>query len=223
MYIVDITGPIHNGMWNYGDPFPEFSLTPIESPEWVPYEVVGDIFTGLHSQTGTYFETPGHFPAAGINYTVDQIPFSDLIDLSTHVIRLQRPMETSVRDPITAKDIRQALDHYGTISPGETILIDTGWGKYWRDSFFLECPYFTYDGFQLLLDLKPRILGTDFPRWENSEQMQHIFPDFYAQDIWMLNPLINLDKIESKGLLSVLPLNVENSCCVPCRAFVKCD
>jgi len=217
--ITDITGRIYNGMWNYGIPFPTFNKKPINQPDWVPYKVVADIFDGLHSQTGTYFETPGHFPSAGFTYCVDDIPFEQLIDIPVHVLHLPRQYPTSHRSPITKEDIEIAI--IGQIPPGEALLINAGWGKFWHADFYLESPYFSYDAFMLLLELKPRLLGTDFPRWENLEHMQHIFPPFYAQDIWMLAPVVNLDRIEAKGLLSVLPLPVSQSCCVPCRAFIR--
>ena len=208
-------------MWNYGEPFPEFDMKPLQSPEWVPYPVVGDIFGGLHSQTGTYFETPGHFPDAGPSYQIDDIPFDKLIDIPVHVLHLHKQFSTLLREAIDAEDIKASVkNHDSDIRPGEALLIDAGWGRYWDADFFLNGPFFSHEAFLLLLAFKPRLMGSDFPRWENLDNMQHIFPPFYDNDVWMLAPVVNLENIEA-GLLSVLPLAVDDCCCAPCRAFVR--
>ena len=207
-------------MWNYGDPFPSFVRTPLKQPDWVPYEITGEIFTGFSSQTGTYFETPGHFPSAGHNYTIDEIPFERLIDIPVHVLHLPGPYPTDRRVPVSLSDVEAALDGRN-IPCGEAVLIDGGWGKYWDSDFYLKGPYFSYDAILRLLEIKPWLLGSDLPRWENLERLENFFPAFYEQDILMLAPVINLEKIESTGLLTIMPLNIRNSCCTPCRAFIR--
>ena len=61
MKVYDLTGPIQDGMWGYEPPFPAFHLKPLPQPEWVATRVYCEIFEGIHSQTGTYLETPAHF------------------------------------------------------------------------------------------------------------------------------------------------------------------
>lgn len=58
--VIDITGPIQEGMWNYEPPFPVFHRSPLPQVPWVDAPVYCDIFEGIHSQTGTYLETPAH-------------------------------------------------------------------------------------------------------------------------------------------------------------------
>ena len=209
-------------MWNYGDPFPDYKKIPVEQPRWVPYPVKADIFYGLHSQTGTYFETPGHFPAAGHIYDVSDIPLAQLIDIPAHVLHVHKK-ETVNREPVTAEDINEALTAYGRLIPnGAAVLIDAGWGVNWDEPFYLSGSlYFTYGALTRLMDLSPVLLATDFPRWENPDRPEGIFPVFYSKNIWMLAPVINLHCVNDPGLLSVLPLNVRDSCCAPCRAFIR--
>ena len=59
--IIDVSGPIYDGMWNYEPPFPNFVLKPLPEVPWVKGRVYCEIFEGLHSQTGTYLETPAHY------------------------------------------------------------------------------------------------------------------------------------------------------------------
>ena len=61
MSVIDITGPIQEGMWNYEHPFPLFKLKKLPKVEWLDNDIFCEIFEGLHSQTGTYIETPAHF------------------------------------------------------------------------------------------------------------------------------------------------------------------
>ena len=59
--IIDVTGLIDKGMWNYDPPFPEINIVPLPPIPWLGGKTVGaEIFEGLHSQTGTYLETPAH-------------------------------------------------------------------------------------------------------------------------------------------------------------------
>jgi kynurenine formamidase len=82
-------------------------------------------------------------------------------------------------------------------------------------------PYFTYDAIAYLVEKKPFLLGTDFPRWESFEHPQNLFPLFYAANILMLAPVINLEQIRATRVkLTALPLNIPGTSCIPCRAIV---
>ena len=74
MKVYDITGQIRDGMWNYEPPFPTFHLTPLPQPEWVNSRVYCEIFDGIHSQTGTYLETPAHFYGNDNYYLMSDVP-----------------------------------------------------------------------------------------------------------------------------------------------------
>jgi kynurenine formamidase len=109
------------------------------------------------------------------------------------------------------------------IQPGDAILVGTGWGKYWMDPCYLDAsPYFTYDAMKYLMEKKPFLLGTDFPRWESFENPQNLFPLFYESDVLMLAPLVNLETIPAnRAKLTALPLNIPGTSCIPCRAVVS--
>ena len=77
---------------------------------------------------------------------------------------------------------------------------------------------------EYLVEKKPFLLGTDFPRWESFENPQNLFPLFYAGNILMLAPLVNLENIPSARVkLTALPLNIPGTSCIPCRAVVTAD
>jgi kynurenine formamidase len=111
------------------------------------------------------------------------------------------------------------------IQPGDAVLVGTGWGKHWMEPHYLDAsPYFTYEAMEYLVNKKPFLLGTDFPRWESFEHPQNLFPLFYAGDILMLAPLVNLENIPSTRVrLTALPLNIPGTSCIPCRAVITED
>ena len=219
--ITDITGPIHDGMWSYGPPFPEYRLKQLEQPAWVPYKVNCELYEGLNSQTGTYFETPGHFPEAGNVYFVEDIPFERLIDIPCSIIKLQGDYYSENRRKITGEELQCAAEGL-PVKEGGALLICSNWGGHWSEPCYLSAsPYFSYEAMMYLLEFKPFLMGSDMPRWDNLDDPQGFFSHFYARNVTMLGPCVRLEALPPTGLLSVLPLAVAKSCCVPCRAFVR--
>lgn len=223
MQIYDITGAIREGMWNYEAPFPKFRMRPLGEVPWAGCEVFCEVFEGLHSQSGTYLETPAHYYGHGRSYLAADISVQKLVNIPCAVLMLDQAQfnNSKQRLPITA----EMLEHCpGSryIKEGWAVLVGTGWGKYWmEESYLSHSPYFTLDAVRWLISKKPFLLGTDFPRWENLEQPQGFFPEFYAADVLMLAPCVNLENL--KGLrykLTVLPLNIPGTSCIPCRAVL---
>ena len=215
--IIDITGVLHNGMWNYEPPFTELNIRPLPEVDWVETKVYCDIFDGIHSQSGTYLETPAHL-LGDKSYPLQAVPIEKLVDIDARVIKLSGFDIEGERLPIT----REMLEKED-IEEGVSVLISCDWGKHWRDPRYLSAsPYFTYEAMEYIVSKKPFLLGTDFARWENLDNPEGFFPMFYDADILMLAPCVNLEKIQSEKVkLTALPLHIEKTCCAPCRAFVK--
>ena len=224
--VIDITGPIQEGMWNYEPPFPVFHRKPLPQVPWVDTPVYCDIFEGLHSQTGTYLETPAHLLGEQ-SYPLDQVPVCKLVNIPARVLQLpgfsppDAGRERAERPPVTASALEAALDG-DQLPPQSALLIATSWGRHWMDADYLSAsPYFTTEAMEWIVDKHPFLLGTDLPRWEHLERPQNIFPLFYSADILMLAPLVHLEDLPSRWVqLTALPLAVTGSCCTPCRAVV---
>lgn len=221
MKIIDISGKIQNGMWNYPEPFPKFDLKPLGKVPWVDCEVYCEIFEGLHSQTGTYLETPAHFFGNDRSYLISDIPVEKLINIPCIVLEIDEPDNLAESTPIT-KEMLVNSSKGIHVSEGCAILISTGWDKFWMEECFLKhSPFFTYEAMQWLISKRPFLLGTDFPRWENIKKPEGFFEKFYCADILMLAPCINLKKVEKNNArLTILPLNITGTSCVPCRAVL---
>lgn len=221
MKVIDMTGPIQDGMWNYEAPFPTFHLQPLPKVPWVNNRVYCEIFEGIHSQTGTYLETPAHFFGNDQSYLLADVPVEHLYRQPCHLLEIILPPAQG-RFAITKSMLETALGHR-KIQKGESIIIGTGWGSHWHSADYLEkSPYFTYDAMMWLIQQRPFLLGSDFPRWENLEKPEGFFPDFYAADILMLAPCVHTELIEQdQFLLTVLPMNIPGTSCCPCRAIAE--
>ncbi len=224
MKITDITGRIHNGMWSYGQPFPEFEMTPLKQPEWVETTVYCEVFGGMNSQTGTYLETPAHLLGYEKSYTIADVPIEKLYEMPTVLLQV-RPEPCDGRPAITAEMLEEAARSVG-YKPSETssgaLVVSCGCGAMWDSPDYLtKCPYFTLEAMRWLIRQKPFVLASDVPRWENLEEPQGFFPEFYAADILMLAPVVNTERVESsRARLTVLPMAIDGSCCVPARAVI---
>lgn len=219
MKITDITGPIYEGMWSYGHPFPQFSMKPLPKVEWVEKDVYCEIFIGLHSQTGTYLETPAHFYGNDRTYLLDDVPLSKLYNIPCYILRaVKTPGEDR---KITAEMLKKNMIEFD-IKGNFAIICSTGWGRHWKEAFYLDqSPYFTYDAMEWLISKKPFLLGTDFPRWDNIQKSENHFDIFYNADILMLAPVVNMENIQLDFVrLTALPIKIPGTSCAPCRALI---
>ncbi len=218
-----MTGLIDKGMWNYEPPFPTIDIKPLPPVPWVKGPVYCEIFDGLHSQTGTYLETPAHYYGNDDCYLLIDVPAEKLVDVPCVVFNLG---EWEIRKPgerrgITVEDLENC-PAAKEVKEGDAILIGTGHGKYWFHEDYLEGgPYFTKAAMDWVLSKKPFILGTDSARWENLQKPEGFFEDFYKANVLMLGPLVNLEKIPSgRARLTALPLKVPKTSCAPTRVVV---
>lgn len=226
MKMYDITGTIKNGMWNYDLPFPTFDLKPMENVPWTANRVYCEKLEGMHSQTGTYIETPAHFYGNENSYLIHDVPLEKLINTRCILLMLDEN-DYSIngkRIAITAQMLENC-EGSRLVEESCAILVGTGWGKHWMDNNYLkQSPFFITDAIEWLISKRPIILGTDFPRWDNIDDPQGFFPLFYEANILMLAPCINLENVnELKFKLTVLPLKIEGTSCVPCRAILTTE
>ena len=85
--ITDITGIIDNGMWNLRAPFPDINIVPFPPIPWLNDQSFGlERFDGMHSQTGTYLETPAHYYGNDNSYLLIDVSIQKLIDIPCVVL-----------------------------------------------------------------------------------------------------------------------------------------
>lgn len=224
MKLVDLTGPLSNDMWQFGDPFPVLNIEARTGYK----EGFGDFsytaVEGLHALTGTYVETPAHFLGYENSYLIGDVPLERLVGLDCVVLNIETAKEDeNGRLRVTLEDL-QACPNSGLIREGDAILVGVGWGDamWFSQDHFPKSPYFNYQAFMWLLEKRPCVIGTDTSSWEDLTHPSGFFPKFYEQDILMLAGLMNLKSVSpARVKLSILPLRLENSCASPCRAFIQ--
>jgi len=224
--ILDISGPIYTGMWNYPEPLgPMLGVFELKK---IDFEFSGekyslDAFEGMKAQTGSYIESPGQYLESN-DYKVGDIDISDLFMMDAYVIKV--PYEGMKRKDgkgfVSLEDIKKAQGS-NKIKEGAAILIGTGYGsKNWdKKDFFEGSWFFKKEAMEYLISLKPFLLGTDSGEWENPKNPEGIFKMFYPANILILASCINIEKAENfKVKLTVLPFNVKGSYISPVRAII---
>lgn len=115
MNIIDITGPVVDGMWDFGFEGGQFKLTPLNY-DFMGEEYLHEKLDGLVGSTGTFIETGA--TALGYEKVIptDKIPLENLVNIDTYV--LQTPydslQEKDGRKYISLEDIKKAeKEHAG--------------------------------------------------------------------------------------------------------------
>ena len=227
MAIVDISGPIYDGMWHYGQPYLDLPIPPVrieqvDFPPPLKGALIAD-YLQMSSQTGTYLETARHVYAE--RESIDQIPLERAWMIPTVVLHTPG----GPRHKVTLDEARRSLDEQGaTIEPGDCVLLHTGWDREWRDPgrYLTEFPYVSRDVVYWLMDQRIGIWGADTPRADSPDDLQGFFADFFKTDILLLAPVVNLDQVRGaapKPRLCALPLPIEGACASPVRAVLVTD
>jgi arylformamidase len=215
MRIVDISGPIENGMWSYGDPYPAPRLEEIPPPDWLDYPVYSQTVS-MAVQTGTYLETAAHMDPTRL--TIDQLPLERCYLVDGICLWIPR----AAGQPIEAADLDAACDAAGVQPrPRDVLLVGTGWDRRWHAPDFVQNPpYFSSAAIDWVLAHDFSLLGADTPRYDSPHHPQNFFPRFFEHDILLLAPLVNLDQVQSpRGKLIALPLKLHKACASPVRAL----
>lgn len=223
MRFIDASGPIYEGMWSYGPPFPDFKLKELEHPDWVEFNAHSQAFEGFSMLTGTYIDGPAH--ALGLEKAdpIHEIPLEKLFDVDAYVLKfdLNKLKKQGKKPYISLQDVKQA--ELEAIPDNSNILFATGWGKHWDKPDFLTHDWFLKkDAAKYIVSKKPFILGMDTPSIDNVEDEQGLWPLIYENNIYMVAPLMNIENIEKfKVKLYVCPLKVLNTTGLPCRVIIK--
>ena len=221
MRIIDITGPIYEGMWEFGFPQGHFRILQLDY-EFLGHRYKHEGFEGLEGMTGTYMETGATYHGYEKEIPTHKIPLEKLINLDTYVLQisLYKLFKKDGRNIIRLEDIKQAEKEI--IPKFKGILVSTGYGQSWSKKDYIEkSPFFKKEELFYLLDKNPILLGSDIPVWENKLNPEGHLDRLWSSSTILLFNCINLEKIKKfKVKLIALPLNILDVCDCPCRAAV---
>jgi len=223
MALIDVSGPIYEGMWSYGKPFPKFKLVELEKPEWIEkFHPRQQAFEGFHMLTGSYISCPAHAFGIEKTYAAHEVPLDTIFNVDAYICNfdLDKLEKKGNRPYISFKDIQETeLESIPEKSP---ILFGTGWGQHWKNQDYLSNAwFFKKDAIEYIVQKKPTILGGDTPYFDNIESEQGNWKLICSSNIIILAPLINLEKITvNKVKLFVSPLHILHTYGLPCRVLI---
>lgn len=221
--VIEISGRIRTGMWDYN----VLDLGDVTLPQ-VSVEPRASILAGgfdahaitISTLTATYTETAAHIIMGA--RTLGEVPLNELI----RPARLMRVPIAGPRSLIRLEDLER---NDPGIQKGEALIIDTGWGRRWGEpGYVTDAPAFaaaTLDWFRA----QPfSVLVLDTPVMEcvwcseeglGDEQIELLRP-LYEEGMLLIAPVVNLDRIAAPhGTLVSLPLAVEGVCSAPSRVL----
>jgi kynurenine formamidase len=221
MKITDITGPIREGMWDFGFPGGQFKLKQLNY-DFLGEEYYHEGFEGMVGSTGTFVETGATYLGYEKSISTDLIPLEKLVNVDACVLQitLNKLNERDGRRYISAEDIAGAEKE--PIPAGIAVIVSTGYGKNWFDKDYLEkSPFFKKEAIDYLLDRQPVLLSSDFPAWENTVHPEGFLKRMYDSGVYVLVSVVNVETIKSYRVkLTALPIRVEKVCMCPARAVV---
>lgn len=215
MRIVDISGPIEDNMWSYGDPYPAPRIEQIPPPPWLDYPVYSQTVS-FAVQSGTYLETAAHLDRSRM--PIDQLPLARCYMIEAVALWIPK----AANGGITLDDLLQAQQRQGVeVRQGDALLVGTGWDKQWHDPIYVtDPPYFTAAAMGWILDQQLALLGGDTPRYDSPHNPQNFLPKFFQTEMLLLAPLVNLEQVQQpRGKLIALPLKIKDACASPVRAL----
>jgi len=218
MKVIDITGPIYEGMWDYGCECKPFKLGKVKM-KYAGIEYGLDSLENMVATTGTYFETAGDVHG----YTSNDIAIEKLFMIDSYV--LQMPYENlkivDNRPAVFLDDMKRAEKE--SIPEGSGIILSTGYGKNWESKDYLKkCPFLKKEAMDYLIDKKPYIVVFDTPAAENNVNPEGAFDRYFQEDILTVTACMNLEKIKKYNVkLVVMPIKLLNvAMATPARAIV---
>lgn len=223
MRIIDVTGPIYNGMWYYGEPWKRFNfVTRYHKLPAIGITAMIEDFEGFNGHCGLYIETPATGVGYDKSYPLSDVPIEKLVMQDAYVYQIpydSLPIADG-KPYISVDDLKKA--EKAEIPEGSIILISTGYGKNWFNEDYIKKSWFTKrEAMYYLIDKKPFLIGADATDYENWENPEKFMERLFKSNILSMGPLINLEKVKKfKVKFTALPLKIKGAAICPTRAII---
>jgi kynurenine formamidase len=223
---VDLAYPLNatNQYWP-GDDYSGFELKTIATLE---KDGVLSKAISLPEHLGTHIDAPNHFEPN--QQDVSQLTPKQLFGPGV-VIDISVRAEMDADTMLTVEDIRNWEKQHGKIPDGAIVLLNTGWGRFWKNTVRyqnrdargqLHFPSFSAEAASFLVEKrKIRGIGVD-----NLSIDRGISTDFAVHHIinkaekFGLENVAHLDKLPAKGFqVLVAPMKIENGTGGPTRIW----
>lgn len=211
MMIKDLSQTYDNGMPS-APSIPEPSFRQVKSVERDGHSLTQ---LSVSTHVGTHLDAPSHVISGGT--TIDQISPAVLVGPATVI-----SVEKSGGEEITAKDLIEAG---ADGSPGDALLIRTGWGSKFGTEDYHEHPCLSEDAARWIVDRRFRLVGVDTT---TPELPGHLRPEGFDLPIHhillgggvLIIEHLFLEEVVGQSFdLFVGPLKIANADGSPARVF----
>lgn len=169
----------------------------------------------LYSHCGTHMDSPHHFGCA--KSYIDEIPLQTCLS-KAHLVRLP---ETKAQDLIGIPDL--------DITPGESILIHTGWSRHLANDelYRVKLPRISEELAHWCVEKKVAVLGVEPPSVAdvtNLEEVTRIHQILLRGGVTIVEGLTNLDRLpDTPVIFGAMPLKLQEGDGSPCRAWASTE
>jgi kynurenine formamidase len=178
---------------------------------------------------GTHLDAPFHF-AEG-RWTTEQIPLAQTIGPGV-VVDVRRQAEADRDYLVKVNDIQSWEKRYGKLPKGASVLMYTGWGKYWGDRkrYFgtdepgndrdLHFPGFAKETAEFLVKQRGvKAVGIDTPSIDHGPSRDFLAHQvFGAANVPTFENVASLDKLPAKGAtVFAIPMKIKGGSGAPLR------
>lgn len=194
MAFLDLSYPITNNIKEYPED-PKTELQYFKEADFEDSSTVSKLSISLH--TGTHIDAPFHYFPKGKKITDYDI--SDFIGKG-NILKLNEKVENTIED---------------------IAIIKTGWSKYFgSDKYFFENPYLTEEFSEKLIENNVKGIAIDTCSVDKyGENIIH--KKLLKNDIWIVENIRNLEKLDRKSYLSYfIPIKINAEASLA-RAFIK--
>ncbi len=214
MKITDITGWIYSGMWSYCREYPGAEVSELPQPEFLNgrYRVFCQKFE-IGGQSGTYIGTKAHVESAASPVTAH--PASEFF-FDCAVVRLGR------KAPLEKISLEEIKSCSPPIREGDAVILSCGWDEKWHDDDFVSAsPYISKEAGLWLIEKGIKLLGSDFPRFDNPKMPEFPWDEFWSRVTFLLAPVVNIAGVAGDRVrLISLPIKVKGAAAAPARAVI---
>lgn len=194
MAFLDLSYPITNNIKEYPED-PKTELQYFKEADFEDSSTVSKLSISLH--TGTHIDAPFHYFPKGKKITDYDI--SDFIGKG-NILKLNEKVENTIED---------------------IAIIKTGWSKYFgSDKYFFKNPYLTEEFSEKLIENNVKGIAIDTCSVDKyGENIIH--KKLLKNDIWIVENIRNLEKLDRKSYLSYfIPIKINAEASLA-RAFIK--
>ncbi len=201
-------------MWSCCKEYPGARISELPQPEFLNerYSVFCQKFE-IGGQSGTYIESKAHVEAEAT--PVSDYPVSEFF-FDCSIIRVSRK---KANEKVTRGELEACSSG---IRPAEAVLIDSGWHANWFSERFVPgSPFISREAGLWLVEKGIKLLGADFPRFDNPGAPEFPWDRFWERVKFVLAPVVNLGGVKKDRVrLIALPLKIRKAAATPVRAVV---